>query len=292
MKGQWCWKSCLRAQPWEQSCTPLSRGRSLSPCRALRGTALPGCGLRLPCWEWAMSHAKYFCKRGKELSSLKKNRKRTCFSEKELKPLSLFVNACMGVGLRLEVRDVFTQVHQSIWPVTWWCTDNPLWSFKRSEIKMRVWGGSWRSRDWCVWHGVPYPSGSMWNMPSWHSAVPSSAWRTKPYSWLQKKKKEYVAIRKELCTAGMINSMHTVINSVHLSASNKDSAQCFLSICYSTSDGDCDHFSNKREPGTSVSTLAVSHSLQLAVPRSSPELDGSGWCEEVADQKSGKEEAR
>lgn len=107
-----------------------------------------------------------------------------------------------------------------------------------------------------------------------------------------KKKKEYVAIRKELCTAGMINSMHTVINSVHLSASNKDSAQCFLSICYSTSDGDCDHFSNKREPGTSVSTLAVSHSLQLAVPRSSPELDGSGWCEEVADQKSGKEEAR
>ena len=139
---------CPQAGPWARA----------ELCGGLRCQA-GGCARHPGNGQCPMQNTS--AKEAKSSPPWKKSRKRTCFSEKELKPLSLFVNACMGVGLRLEVRDVFTQVHRSIWPVTWWCTYNPLWSFKRSEIKMRVWGGSWRSRDWCVWHGVPYPSGSM-----------------------------------------------------------------------------------------------------------------------------------
>lgn len=83
-----------------------------------------------------------------------------------------------------------------------------------------------------------------------------------------------------------------MINSICLSASDKDSAaaQLFLSVFSCTGGGDCHHFSDKQEPGSSVSTLAESHDLQQDTPESSPEVDGSNWCDEVADQKAGKEE--
>jgi len=89
-------------------------------------------------------------------------------------------------------------------------------------------------------------------------------------------KKQDVAVR-EVCTAGMINSMHVAVNNLHLTASLKDcaAAHIFTLSCCCTSGGYCDHLSNKLEPRASVSTMGVSHNSQPGVLRSGPEVDRS-----------------
>lgn len=74
-----------------------------------------------------------------------------------------------GVGLWLEVRDVFTQVHQSISPRTWRCIYNPLCSEASRGVKSR-WMCKEGAEDWGagVWHGVPCSSVLIQDMHSWH----------------------------------------------------------------------------------------------------------------------------
>lgn len=147
---------------WAQSCTPLSQGRSLN-------LAEPCGHCCLPAQEWEVSHRKY-CQRDKEFFSLKKNRKRTHFSGNwNHCPCMLVLT--WGLGLWLEVRNVFTQVHQPIFPTitTWWCIYSPLSSEASRGVKSRCMCKE-GAEDWGagVWHGVPCSSVLMQDMHSWH----------------------------------------------------------------------------------------------------------------------------
>lgn len=156
MKGQWCWKSCLQGRAVGTILCPTVPRQILEPVQSPVATVLPSCCL--PPWDRAMAHGKYCCQRGKELFSLKKTKKRTYFSGNwNHCPCMLVLTR--GVGLWLEVRDVFTQVHQSISPTTWWSIYNPLCSEVSRGVKSRcmckegaeVWEAG-------VWHGVPCSS--------------------------------------------------------------------------------------------------------------------------------------
>lgn len=137
---------------WAQSCIPVSQ-RSLSLCRALwalfcQAAACPGSG-QCPVENTAAKEAK---SSSPHLLPQKKNpRKRTHFFRNWNHCLCMLV-LTWGVDLWLEVRDMFTQVHQSISPTTWVMHLQPplFWGFKRSEIKMYVQRGSWGLRGWCV----------------------------------------------------------------------------------------------------------------------------------------------
>lgn len=105
-----------------------------------------------------------------------------------------------------------------------------FWGFKRSEIDVCARRELRIERMVC---GMVYLALQFWcricTPDTESSAVPSSARRTKPHLWLKNKQK-CVAIREELCTAGMINNMHISIHSMHLSASHKDCCRSVFSL--------------------------------------------------------------
>lgn len=158
-------------------------------------------------------------------SSSQKSRRQTCFSGKELKPLSLFVNACRGIVLWLEVRGVFTQVHQSICPLTWWCIYNSLISEVSRGVKSRCMCEEVAEDQGTGVYGMACPALQfqcrLYTPDSRSSTVPSSERRTKPHSRFQNQ-------NNKICN----RKRRTVYNGVCLSASHKDSAapQLFLSI--------------------------------------------------------------
>lgn len=167
MRGQWCWKSCLQGCAVGTVLYPTVPRQILEPVQSPPGVGNVPQKI-LPKRQRVLLPIFFLKRRKKKQKNSPNHQEKTHFSGNwNHCPCVLVLT--WGVGLWLEVRDVFTQVHQSISPRTWWCIYNPLCSEASRGVKSR-WMCKEGAEDWGagVWHGVPCSSVLIQDMHSWH----------------------------------------------------------------------------------------------------------------------------